>query len=179
VLLQTELWFRPHEYVQPPHRGACGATSTGGPASDLYSSSHGPRTDAATGGLSFAFPLKGREPAIKAKKRAAQKRTGRSSLSSSPRKRGRGRNVASLLGSNSSPSPAWLEDVSSAELEDGCHHQKLEEEVASRPAREVEPRLASLSAPARMTNILEAEGGTKITAQLASPHPGAGGHRFG
>jgi hypothetical protein len=65
-----------------------------------------------------------------------------------------------------------LEDVSSAELEDGCHHQKLEEEVASRPAREVEPRLASLSAPARMMNILEAEGGTKITAWLASPHPG-------
>jgi hypothetical protein len=30
-----------------------------------------------------------------------------------------------------------------------------------------------------MTNILEAEGGTKITARLASPHLGAGGHRFG
>jgi hypothetical protein len=44
--------------------------------------------------------------------------------------------------------------------------------VASRPAQEVEPRLASLSAPARMMNILEAEGGTKIAARLASPHPG-------
>jgi hypothetical protein len=53
------------------------------------------------------------------------------------------------------------------------------EEVAIRPAREVEPRFASLSAPARMMNILEAEGGTKITARLASPNPGAGGHRFG
>jgi hypothetical protein len=42
-------------------------------------------------------------------------------------------------GSNSSPSPAWLEDPSSAELEDGFNHQKLEEEVASRPVREVEP----------------------------------------
>jgi hypothetical protein len=33
----------------------------------------------------------------------------------------RGRNVAPWLGSNSSPSPAWLEDASSAELEDGFH----------------------------------------------------------
>ena len=81
-------------------------------------------------------------------------------------------------GSNSSPSLAWLEDASSAELEDGFHHQKLEEEVASRPVREVEPRLASLSAPARMVSILEAEGGAGVAAWLASPHPGAGGHRL-
>jgi hypothetical protein len=72
-----------------------------------------------------------------------------------------------------------LEDASSIELEDGLHHQKLEEEVASRPVREVEPRLTSLSALARMMKILEAEGGTKIAARLASPHPGAGGHRLG
>jgi hypothetical protein len=77
------------------------------------------------------------------------------------------------------PSPTWLEDASSAELEDGFHHQKLEEEVASRPVREVEPRISLASAPARMMKILEAEGGTKIAAQLASPHPGAGGHRLG
>jgi hypothetical protein len=43
VPMQTELRFRPH------------------------SSSYGPRTDAATGRLSFASPLKGREPDIKAK----------------------------------------------------------------------------------------------------------------
>jgi hypothetical protein len=92
---QTELQFRPRGYEQPPHRGACGATSSGRLASDLCSSSYGPRTDAAAGRLSFAFPLKGREPDIKAKERAAPKRTGRSSLPSSPRKRGRGRNVAS------------------------------------------------------------------------------------
>jgi hypothetical protein len=35
--------------------------------------------------------------------------------------------------------------------------------------REVEPRLTSLPAPARMMKILEAEGGTKIAARLASP----------
>jgi hypothetical protein len=47
------------------------------------------------------------------------------------------------------------------------------------PAREVELRLSPASTPARMMNILEAEGGTKIAARLASPHPGAGGHRLG
>jgi hypothetical protein len=47
VPMQTELWFRPH------------------------SSSYGPRTDAATGRLSFASPLKGREPDIKAKEPGA------------------------------------------------------------------------------------------------------------
>jgi hypothetical protein len=64
---QTELRFRPCGYEQPPHRGASGATSSGRLASDLCSSSYGPRTDAATGRLSFASPLKGREPDIKAK----------------------------------------------------------------------------------------------------------------
>jgi hypothetical protein len=92
---QTERRFRPRGYERPPHRGACEATSSGRLPSDLCSSSYGPRTDAATVGLSFASPLKGREPDIKAKERAAPKRTGRSSLPSSPRKRGRGRNVAS------------------------------------------------------------------------------------
>jgi hypothetical protein len=72
-----------------------------------------------------------------------------------------------------------LEDASSIELEDGLHHQKLEEEVASRPAREEELWLSPASALARMMKILEAEGGTKIAARLASPHPGAGGHRLG
>ena len=67
VPLQTELRFRPRGYEQPPHRGICGAISSGRLASDLCSSSHGPRTDTATRRLSFASPLKGREPDIKAK----------------------------------------------------------------------------------------------------------------
>jgi hypothetical protein len=62
---------------------------------------------------------------------------------------------------------------------DGFHPQKLEEEVASRPVREVELRLASLSAPARMMNILEDEGGAEAAARLASPHHRTGGHRLG
>jgi hypothetical protein len=47
------------------------------------------------------------------------------------------------------------------------------------PAREVELRLSPASAPARMMNILEAEGGAKIATRLASPRPEAGGHRLG
>jgi hypothetical protein len=53
------------------------------------------------------------------------------------------------------------------------------ERPTHKPAREVELRLSLASTRARMTNILEAEGGTKIAARLASPHPGAGGHRLG
>jgi hypothetical protein len=64
---QTELRFRPRGYEQPPHWGACGATSSERLAGNLCSSSHGPRTDATTGRVSFASPLKGCEPAIKAK----------------------------------------------------------------------------------------------------------------
>jgi hypothetical protein len=67
VPLQTELRFCPRGYEQPPHQGACEATSFGRLASDLYSSSYGPRTDATTGRLSFASPLKGSKPDIKAK----------------------------------------------------------------------------------------------------------------
>jgi hypothetical protein len=55
----------------------------------------------------------------------------------------------------------------------------LREKVTHEPAREEELRLSPASGPARMMKILEAEGGTKIAARLASPHPGAGGHRLG
>jgi hypothetical protein len=68
VPLQTELRFCPRGCKQPPtHRKACGTTSSERHASDFCGSNHDPRTDAATGRLSFAFPLKGREPDIKAK----------------------------------------------------------------------------------------------------------------
>jgi hypothetical protein len=64
---KQELRFCPRGYEQPPHRRACGATSSGQLASDLCSNSDGPRTDAAAGRLSFVSPLKGHEPDIKAK----------------------------------------------------------------------------------------------------------------
>jgi hypothetical protein len=46
----------------------------------------------------------------------------------------------------------------------------LKEETACRPMQEVEPRLSSPSASARMMKILEAEDGAEVAAQLASPH---------
>jgi hypothetical protein len=55
----------------------------------------------------------------------------------------------------------------------------LKEEAACRPMREVEPRLSSPSATARMMNILEAEGGAEVVARLASPHHEAYGHHPG
>jgi hypothetical protein len=54
----------------------------------------------------------------------------------------------------------------------------LEGRLTHEPAREVELRLSPASAPARMMNILEAEGRTKIVAWLAPPHLEAGGHRL-
>jgi hypothetical protein len=67
VPLQTELLFHSRGYEQPPHRRACGTTSSGWLADDLCSSSDGPTADATAGWLSFASPLEGREPDIKAK----------------------------------------------------------------------------------------------------------------
>jgi hypothetical protein len=55
----------------------------------------------------------------------------------------------------------------------------LKEKVAHEPMREVELRLSSPSALARMMKILEAEGGAEVAARLASPHHQTGGHRLG
>jgi hypothetical protein len=54
-----------------------------------------------------------------------------------------------------------------------------QERATRRPTREAERRLSPVPTPARMMNILEAEGGTKIAARLASPHHQAGGHHPG
>jgi hypothetical protein len=55
----------------------------------------------------------------------------------------------------------------------------LREKVTHEPTREVELRLSPASALARMMKILEAEGGTKIAARLATPHNPPGGHLLG
>jgi hypothetical protein len=52
-------------------------------------------------------------------------------------------------------------------------------EGAGRCPHRDRPQLGALPSPALMMNILEAEGGAEATARLASPHPGAGGHRLG
>jgi hypothetical protein len=87
----------------------------------------------------------------------------------------RRRNATPRPGSSSSPSLAWLEDASSAELEDGFHPRCRRKRRDASP-REGRPRLASPSSPARMMKILEAEGGAEAAARLASPHHRTGGH---
>jgi hypothetical protein len=52
-------------------------------------------------------------------------------------------------------------------------------EGASRCSRRGRPRPAPPSSPARMMKILEAEGGAKAIAWLASPHHRTGGHHPG
>jgi hypothetical protein len=48
----------------------------------------------------------------------------------------------------------------------------MKERLTHETAREVELRLSLASTPARMMNILEAEGGTKIAAACFSPPRG-------
>jgi hypothetical protein len=55
----------------------------------------------------------------------------------------------------------------------------LEEEAGHRPMRKAGPRLGSPPTPARMMNILEAEGRREAAAQLASPHHKADSHPSG
>jgi hypothetical protein len=52
-------------------------------------------------------------------------------------------------------------------------------EGAGRCLRGDRPQLSALPSPALTMKILEAEGGTKIAARLASPHHQTGGHRLG
>jgi hypothetical protein len=92
---------------------------------------------------------------------------------------GGGRTAAPWPGNSSSPSPAWLEDASSAGLEDALLPRMLEEEAGHRPTQEVGPHSARSSSSAWMMNILEAEGGAEAAARLASPHHKAGDHPYG
>jgi hypothetical protein len=52
-------------------------------------------------------------------------------------------------------------------------------EGADRCPRGDRAQLGALPSPALMMNILEAEGGAKAAARLASPHHRTGGHRLG
>jgi hypothetical protein len=78
-----------------------------------------------------------------------------------------------------STGPAFVEVCPARRASERPLPWMLKGRLTHEPAREVELRLSPTSAPARMMNILEAEGGTKIAARLASPRPEAGGHRLG
>jgi hypothetical protein len=209
VPLQTELRFRRRGYKQPPHWRAYGTTDSGRLASNLHSCSHGPRTDAATGGLSFASPPKGREPDIKAKEPEVGPRVALMVSSAERPTSPAATTSAPTAASTCPPTPhrQVLTPVlaTKARTEDGMLHPSWAATVrlprhgwrapppqswgmVSTPRswrrrdanpREGRPRLGALLAPARMTKTLEAEGGAEAAARLASPHHRTGGHRLG
>jgi hypothetical protein len=76
-------------------------------------------------------------------------------------------------------SPAYPEFASSARLASALLPQMLEEEADRQPTRKAKLPLGSPSSPARMMNILEAEGRGEAAARLASLHHKAGSHPCG
>jgi hypothetical protein len=184
-------------------------------ASDLCSSSNGPRTDAAARRLSFVSPLKGRKPDIKAKEPEVGPWVALTGLSAEK---------LSPAATTSAPTAASTNTASASAGRPKAHRQVLTPVLATKARtqdgmlhpswaatvrlprhgwgtpppqswrmvsthrswkrrdaspREGRPRLASLSALARMMKILEAKGGTEVAARLASPHHQTGGHRLG
>jgi hypothetical protein len=66
-----------------------------------------------------------------------------------------------------------------AELEDALLPQMPEEEAGRQPTRRQAPTRYAPPSPARMMNILEAEGGAEAATRLASPHHKDGDHPHG
>jgi hypothetical protein len=75
--------------------------------------------------------------------------------------------------------PTYLEFASSARPANALLPRMLEEEADLQPTRKAKLPLGSPSSPARMMNILEAEGRREATARLASPYHKAGSHPSG
>jgi hypothetical protein len=76
------------------------------------------------------------------------------------------------------PGSRW-QFASSARLVNALLPQMLEEEDGRQPLRKAGPQLGLPSSPARMMNILEAEGRGEATAWLALLHHKAGSHLLG
>jgi hypothetical protein len=76
------------------------------------------------------------------------------------------------------PGSRW-QFASSVRLVDALLPRMLEEEAGRQPMRRTRPQLGLPSSPARMMNILEAEGKGEATARLAPPHHKFGGHHPG
>jgi hypothetical protein len=75
-----------------------------------------------------------------------------------------------------SASPAYPKFASSARLVNALLPRMLEEEAGRQPMQKAGPQLGSPSSPARMMNILEAEGKGEAAARVASLHHKDGGH---
>ena len=134
---------------------------------------------------------------------AAPKRTGRSSLPSSPRL---SQNTSTALAAYDVLCDPLVQPATIARVEDGQLHPVQEAAVRLPPhgwrtpppqswrmpfssecrrkkrvagPRGGRPQLAPPSFPARMMKILEAEGGTEAATRLASSHHQTGGHHPG
>jgi hypothetical protein len=193
VPLQTKLWFHLRRYEQPP--------TIGGPAEQQKadgrlaaahfsssdddfcserpnSSSDDLRADAAAIRPSPTSPLEGRG-------RAEGRRVGGQSMGGTGYLVG-GETSSGYRGGRwhrkrrRSHSGRRAGHAAAASATNGEHPSPRSlREGAGRCPRRDRPQLSALPSPSLMMNILEAEGGAEAAARLASPHPGAGGHRLG
>jgi hypothetical protein len=193
VPLQTELRFRLRRYEQPHMIGGpaeqrkadewlAAARSSSGDndfcSERPNSSSDDLRTNAATIKPSLTSPLEGRG-------RAEGRRVGGQSAGGTDYLVG-GETSFGYRGGRwhreqrRSRSDRRVEHAAAASAMNGERPSPRSlREGAGRCPRGDRPQLGALPSPALMMNILEAEGGAEAAARLASPHPGAGGHRLG
>jgi hypothetical protein len=193
VPLQTELRFHLRRYEQPPTIGGSAeqqkadrrlAAARFSSSDDDFcserpnSSSDDLRMDAASIRPSPTSPLKGRG-------RAEGRRVGGQSVGGTGYLVG-GETSSGCRGGRwhrkrrRSRSSRRAGDAAAASAMNGKRPspRSLREGAGCCPRRD-RPQLGALPSPALMMNILEAEGGAEAAAWLASPHPGAGGHRLG
>jgi hypothetical protein len=157
VPLQTELWFRPRRYEQPP-------------------TLEGPRGDETPGGSQTPAPTAATTTSALGGQIAAAMASGRTLRKQGPHPRPHSRGEDKL----SKPKGRRARHAAAASATNGERPSPRSlREGAGRCPRGDRPQLGALPSPALMMNILEAEGGAEAAARLASPHPGAGGHRLG
>jgi hypothetical protein len=193
VPLQTELRFRLRRYEQPPMIGgpveqqkvdgwlAAARSSSGDDdfcSERPNSSSDDLRVDAAAIKPSPTSPLKGRGRA-EGRRVGGQSAGGTDYLVGGETSSGcRGGRWHREQRRSRSDRRAGHAAAASATNGERPSPRSLRE-GAGRCPRGDRPQLGTLPSPALMMNILEADGGVEVAARLASPHPGAGGHRLG
>jgi hypothetical protein len=193
VPLQTELRFRLRRYEQPPMIGgpveqqkadgwlAAARSSSGDDdfcSKRPNSSSDDLRVDAAAIKPSPTSPLKGRGR-VEGRRVGGQSAGGTDYLVGGETSSGcRGGRWHREQRRSRSDRRAGHAAAASATNGERPSPRSLRE-GAGRCPRGDRPQLGTLPSPALMMNILEADGGAEVAARLASPHPGAGGHRLG
>jgi hypothetical protein len=194
VPLQTELWFLLRRYEQPHTIGGPAkqqkadgwlaiARSSSSDDDDFCSGGPNSRSDDLRADVAAIRPSS--MPSLERQGRAEGRRVGGQSVGgtgylvggeTSSGCRG-GRRRRKRLRSHSGQR-ARRAAAASATNGERPSPRSLREGAGRRPSRD-RPQLGALPSLALMMKILEAEGGAEAAARLASPHPGAGGHRLG